>query len=115
MEFNMEFKGTRGADGTSNKLPNKEVPYVLDGSLTTADREVFAKAICDITMHTCVKFKARDGESKFLKVERACDCGETGGGCFSGAYTNGLGASTNRRLVIMSISFSNQRYRVDDT
>ena len=78
----MELQGTRGADGTSNKWPNKEVPYVLDGSLTTDDREFFAKAICDITMHSCVKFKTRYDDSKFLKVENACNCGQTGGGCF---------------------------------
>eukprot|EP00092_Neocalanus_flemingeri_P041442 GFUD01045128.1.p1 GENE.GFUD01045128.1~~GFUD01045128.1.p1 ORF type:complete len:404 (-),score=75.03 GFUD01045128.1:271-1482(-) len=80
------------------KWQNNIVPYQFDSSFTSIDRQTFIVATQQIAATSCVSF-IESSASQYLYVTRECACG---GSCFSGGYTDGLGAASPRRLTIGS-------------
>merc|ERR1712002_521775 len=95
-------KEGRGGAGASISLwPNGVIPIIRDNSFTDADYHVFWDAMQLIEKNTCLKFVSYQGGSgPYLKLKRVCACRSTAQGCFSGGYTDGLGAATPRSLVM---------------
>ena len=98
-KFEMEKNLTRGAAADFFQTwANNIVPYQFDPSFTSIDRQTFLAAAKQIEAASCVSF-IESSASEYLYVTRECACG---GGCFSGGYTDGLGAASPRRLTIGS-------------
>ena len=57
----------------------------------------------------CFRYVPKTGSGPYLRLRRECACGQQGGDCFPGGYTDGLGANTPRELVMSeyAIFFSN--------
>ena len=87
-----------GAAPGFQKWVNNIVPYQFDPSFTPVDRQTFLAAAAQVSAASCVSF-VEGSASQSLYVTRDCPCG---GNCFSGGYTDGLGAASPRRLVIGS-------------
>ena len=98
----------RSGDGNVEKWTDGIVPYILDDSLKDDDRLVFARAISEISLHTCIQFvnilpldytEDVETESPYILVERDCDCDGLIP-CTGGGRTDGLGVESPRRLII---------------
>jgi hypothetical protein len=98
-QFEKKTNLTRGAASASfQKWANNIVPFQFDPSFTSIDRQTFLAAAQQIAAASCVSF-IESSASQYLYVTRQCACG---GSCFSGGFTDGLGAASPRRLVIGS-------------
>jgi len=91
----------RGAHWASMpSWPRGIVPYVFDYGFDRQDRLTFAKAVQQIEAKTCVRFRPRTSEAKWLKVIRQCHCRTPAGrNCFKGG-TGTLGAHSPSKLTI---------------
>jgi len=93
----------KGAAGSGITLwSNGKVPYEIESSFTQIDTDVFEKSKKLIEEKTCIRFvpKTSGASGAFLRLRRECACGQTGGNCFPGGYTDGLGVAVPRELVM---------------
>jgi len=94
-------------DLTAKLWTDSVVPYLIDDSFNSKDRETLAIAIQKIEEATCVRFKELsvvDKFENFVKIRRHCDPG-SGDWCFVGGWVDFLGESRS------SLSIGN--YRLD--
>lgn len=94
-------------DLTAKLWTDSVVPYLIDDSFNSKDRETLAIAIQKIEEATCVRFKELsvvDKFENFVKIRRHCDPG-SGDWCFVGGWVDFMGESRS------SLSIGN--YRLD--
>jgi len=91
----------KGAAGSGITLwANGKVPYEIQSSFTQVDKDVFEASKKLIEEKTCIRYVPKTGSGPYLRLRRECACGQQGGDCFPGGYTDGLGANTPRELVM---------------
>merc|ERR1711872_828497 len=104
----MQTRG--GAKNNIELWPNGVVQYIIESSFTAVDRAVFQKSIDLIEANTCVRFSELSqpppSGSPYMRLERECNCRDTGGDCFGGGYTDGTGVASPRKLVMSAACLS---------